>query len=93
MAKTKPQAARQTYPITPEDLIAFRELLCADIKGVTEQRKALALLLGKNPLSLWRYESGQTISDGVVIRRALVQIADERGVTISQALRYGRPRA
>jgi hypothetical protein len=87
---TKQRRYQRTLPITGGEVVRFRALICAGIEGVTEQRSHLAELLGKDPVSLWRYETGKKISDPVVLRRALVQICDERQMGIPRALRYGR---
>lgn len=70
------------HPITAAELVEFRELLFgATIEGVVAQRQAMGEALGLDPITLWRGESGQTIQHGIIMRRALVQLADELALT------------
>jgi hypothetical protein len=82
---------KATYPITAQEVVRFRELLMGSITdSVVDQRTLLAQMLGVDSVSVWRWETSKSLTQQVMLRRALVNIADELGVEIPATLRFGR---
>jgi hypothetical protein len=85
----------EVLAITAKDLVEFRELLFpvnsdGDTFSETSRQRALAECLGLDPSSVHRMESGKLgILHGVMIRRALANVADEMEIKIPHRLRYG----
>jgi len=85
---------KPTYPITAQEVVRFRELLLRSITdSVVDQRALLAQLLGVDAVSVWRWETNKSLTQQVMLRRALVNIADELGVEIPATLRFGKKEA
>lgn len=55
----------------------------------TALRAQLAEAVGVDPVTIWRVETGGKITHGIMLRRALNNIADEMGIKVPTALRYG----
>ena len=92
------QLPSESQPITAKELVEFREVLFPmkdgnEIHSSTSRQRVLAGYLGVDPSSVHRMENGSTITHGVMIRRALVNIADEMGVRIPNRLRFGEVKA
>ncbi len=81
-------------PISAAEMIEFRKLLFpvkvnGDQFSETSRQREIAAVLGINPSSVHRMENGSPILHGVLIRRGLVNVADELEIKIPNRLRYG----